>query len=470
MSKAHKTTKKTFRLQTSPQNCSSKIQLLHMRYFPHSFLAFNLLRISCASAAQADKDSRAVEGHIWQDYSTETSSILSSLSAFSSSSQSNLTSTTARGLQSSEPEPPRGTGCNFRHTDGTTIHFEEGASMGTFAMVSSCANNVPEAFPCYCVSDAPGQTVCPYCFFQDTFEQNICGRSDNTIGLLHPNRTFINCQCHVAVTPTAMSYQVDVSSNCDMLPPIKATYADPAAVDWSSITTVVPGPAVPDAIPAATPQPTPAPTQSDTTKMTFPPFNVINSDPPQIITTAFPIPEPTVVPSTNLPTRLPTKAPLAEIAPSTSVPSPGPTNPPVTATPTSMPTNPPMFPPMFPPVGTTIPPDTALPESPVTYQPGNLTRYSNGLWLSEGLSVKIIAQTGRPVSYHASTPFGAVQSDHTFHPRPDGAAIFNDTRTFNEGGWLYVSNSETKDGSVSAMTFNSKGEIIHYHRILTGSM
>jgi len=92
------------------------------------------------------------------------------------------------------------------------------------------------------------------------------------------------------------------------------------------------------------------------------------------------------------------------------------------------------------------------------------------LWLSEGLSVKIIAQTGRPVSYHASTPFGAVQSDHTFHPRPDGAAIFNDTRTFNEGGWLYVSNSETKDGSVSAMTFNSKGEIIHYHRILTGSM
>lgn len=77
---------------------------------------------------------------------------------------------------------------------------------------------------------------------------------------------------------------------------------------------------------------------------------------------------------------------------------------------------------------------------------------------------------GQPVVYHSSTPYEGSQSTEVFHERPDGAAVFNDTRTFNMGGWVYVSNSEIENGSVNAMTFNSKGDVIHYHRILTGSM
>ena len=72
--------------------------------------------------------------------------------------------------------------------------------------------------------------------------------------------------------------------------------------------------------------------------------------------------------------------------------------------------------------------------------------------------------------YHPSTPYQTLQSEHVFHERPDGADVFLDSRSFNVGGWVYVSNSETKDGSVSAMTFDAAGNVIHYHRILTGSM
>ena len=71
--------------------------------------------------------------------------------------------------------------------------------------------------------------------------------------------------------------------------------------------------------------------------------------------------------------------------------------------------------------------------------------------------------------YHPTTPYEGTQSTVVFHERPDGAAVFEDSRPFNKGGWVYVSNSEIENGSVSAMPFNSNGDVIHYHRILTGS-
>lgn len=402
---------------------------------------------------------------------------LASFAHASTSASTSIHTTTDRWLQ--ELESPRGPGCNFRHTDGTTIEFEEGASMGSFAMVTSCSNDVPEAFPCYCVSDAPGQTVCPYCFYLDNFNQNVCGRADNKIGLLHPNRTFVHCQCDVVVTPTASSYDIDVSSNCELLPPLQPTYAHPDTLNIGTVTGQVieatAGPGVPD---TTTVSPTPlsateAPVGATTATPVATPIaeEIIETEPPvdtsppvtSIPVTPGPTEKLTTPPVTN------TLTPLPTFAPNTDAPTPVPTNTPVinaptTTTPiTSVPT------PLVTVTTAEATVETVAPD-PVTYQPGNLTRYQSGMWLSKGLSVKLLAQAGKVVPYHASTPYQSVESDIEFHERPDGAAVFADSRTFNVGGHVYVSNSETQDGSVSAVTFNANGDVIHYHRILTGSM
>jgi Bacterial protein of unknown function (DUF839) len=56
--------------------------------------------------------------------------------------------------------------------------------------------------------------------------------------------------------------------------------------------------------------------------------------------------------------------------------------------------------------------------------------------------------------------------------------LYKDTRVFNPGGWVYVSNSEMRpidpgvqpgEGGVGAITFDSNGEIINYDRILVNT-
>lgn len=39
-----------------------------------------------------------------------------------------------------------------------------------------------------------------------------------------------------------------------------------------------------------------------------------------------------------------------------------------------------------------------------------------------------------------------------------------------DGGWYYVSNSETKTGGVGTLRFNASGEVIGYERTLTGTI
>ncbi|KAL3924724.1 MAG: hypothetical protein SGILL_000867 [Bacillariaceae sp.] len=122
--------------------------------------------------------------------------------------------------------------------------------------------------------------------------------------------------------------------------------------------------------------------------------------------------------------------------------------------PTSKPTNKP-----------TASPTEALPPPAVaTYVPGNLIKMENNLLLSEGLTAKLIATSGEPVQYHDST-----NSKRDFHFLPDGGAAFPDSRDWNVGGWVYVSNSEMKEqgqGGVGAISFDRNGNVVDYRMVL----
>lgn len=124
------------------------------------------------------------------------------------------------------------------------------------------------------------------------------------------------------------------------------------------------------------------------------------------------------------------------------------------------------------PVVPTVTPVTAPPASApptidnrnVTYLPGMLTVMERDLILSQGLTSKIIALSGRPVLLGDGTT-----SVEDFHTWPDGAATFIDNRPGNEGGWLYLSNAEVKEGGVGAITFNANGDILKYEMLMTGT-
>jgi Malectin domain/Bacterial protein of unknown function (DUF839) len=105
-----------------------------------------------------------------------------------------------------------------------------------------------------------------------------------------------------------------------------------------------------------------------------------------------------------------------------------------------------------------------------TYVPGMLTVEQNGLLLSQGLTAKILAVSNSLATYSDGT-----QSTETVHTDPDAGACFVDYRPGNEGGWIYVSNSEAKApndspnwsvGGVGAFTFNANGDLLDYRRVL----
>ena len=124
----------------------------------------------------------------------------------------------------------------------------------------------------------------------------------------------------------------------------------------------------------------------------------------------------------------------------------------------------------------TIPPTEAPspptpPPPPVTYVPGLLTVEENGLVLSEGLSSRLIATRRRPVEYA-----NGELSQEPFHRRPDYGACFPvpPDATENQGGWVYVSNSEIGGppsgmAGVGALYFNKDGNVIDYKMLLTGT-
>jgi len=87
---------------------------------------------------------------------------------------------------------------------------------------------------------------------------------------------------------------------------------------------------------------------------------------------------------------------------------------------------------------------------------------SLGIEMSTGLTVKLIARTGRKVQYANGD-----ESDIEWHTRSDGAGVIS----LENGGYVYMSNSEEDDGNggVYGLYFNSKGEIVDYRALLTGT-
>jgi len=106
------------------------------------------------------------------------------------------------------------------------------------------------------------------------------------------------------------------------------------------------------------------------------------------------------------------------------------------------------------------------------FVPGALNVSSNGLLLSQGLTSRIIAVTGEVVLYDFAENGGSINSTQPFHVKPDGGAVFRDLRDDNDGGWIYVSNSEkrsTGKGGVGAITFDKFGAVVDYRMVLSGS-
>lgn len=79
----------------------------------------------------------------------------------------------------------------------------------------------------------------------------------------------------------------------------------------------------------------------------------------------------------------------------------------------------------------------------------------NGLKLPAGFKSRVIARSGE-------APAGL--PGYTWHPAPDGGATF----ATQDGGWVYVSNSELRSnaGGVGALRFNSRGDVVDAYSIL----
>ena len=101
--------------------------------------------------------------------------------------------------------------------------------------------------------------------------------------------------------------------------------------------------------------------------------------------------------------------------------------------------------------------------SGVTYFPGVGSNFEHGIQLSQGLTARVLARSGRLVRL-----LGGQKSSQVFHNLPDGAAVFADPS--GSGGWAYVSNSEDdQDGGVGALYFDQNGQVIQYKRLLAGT-
>ncbi|MCB1581496.1 MAG: DUF839 domain-containing protein [Xanthomonadales bacterium] len=86
---------------------------------------------------------------------------------------------------------------------------------------------------------------------------------------------------------------------------------------------------------------------------------------------------------------------------------------------------------------------------------------SNGIRLPYGFKSRVVAVEGKPA---------AKNSNYLWHERPDGGAVYEDFSRSNQGGWVYVSNEESKTGGVGALMFNAEGEVIDSYRILDNTL
>jgi hypothetical protein len=111
---------------------------------------------------------------------------------------------------------------------------------------------------------------------------------------------------------------------------------------------------------------------------------------------------------------------------------------------------------------------TAASLGEVTFQRGELVLNVPGLGIRmcTGMSVRTIAKANQSVRLTAAGG-RSDYSDLKFHSMPDGAAAFQS----NNGGYVYVSNSEMKEklGGVYGLYFDSEGHIVDYKKLLSGT-
>lgn len=149
----------------------------------------------------------------------------------------------------------------------------------------------------------------------------------------------------------------------------------------------------------------------------------------------------------------------AQICDEFVIPTPAPTprpTPSPTAKPTPSPTPSPTLRPTPFPVSTSTEP----------FLPGQLSIKQEGLRLSTGLTVKILAKAGQPVTF-TSSERRTQKSDIPFHAEPDGAAVYE----LDDGGWVYISNSEIPSGGggVFGLEFDSAGRPRSYLQLLSNT-
>lgn len=83
---------------------------------------------------------------------------------------------------------------------------------------------------------------------------------------------------------------------------------------------------------------------------------------------------------------------------------------------------------------------------------------ANGIRVPPGFRARVVARSGERVG----------RTDFVWHAAPDGGATF----AAPDGGWVYVSNSESKSvgaGGVGALRFDAGGELIDAYSILSGT-
>lgn len=84
----------------------------------------------------------------------------------------------------------------------------------------------------------------------------------------------------------------------------------------------------------------------------------------------------------------------------------------------------------------------------------------NGIRLPEGFESREIARSGVPLAGSAAA------APYVWHDFPDGGAVF----PADDGGWVYVSNSEVPfGGGVGAVRFDAEGSIHSAYRLLAGT-
>jgi len=105
------------------------------------------------------------------------------------------------------------------------------------------------------------------------------------------------------------------------------------------------------------------------------------------------------------------------------------------------------------------------------FQPGPLSRIGpvaptglDGISVPEGFELRAVARhLSNPVT-GLPDPLGL--TGYNWHTAPDGGAVF----MADDGGWAYVSNSESSgNGGVGVLRFDADGEIVDASRILDGT-